>query len=117
MQARARKRVSVARQELDSAREKVVTAGNKVALEEESVHQAESRLSELRQEANGTATSTPPTVPVDFVQELTRLQGFVQELQRERDELRAELVAQVATSEFRPRKSSRSLTSPFARFG
>ena len=109
---RARKRASVALQELDSAREKLATAEGKLALEEESVHQVEARLLELRQEANGMAASPTPTVPADVVQELTRLASFVEELQRERDELQAELAAQVATSEGRPRKSNRSVPTP-----
>ena len=108
---RARKRVVNARQEVDNAREKLAAAEGKLALEEDGVLQADARLSALREEANGMPGSPLPIVPADFVQELTRLQSFVEEFRRERGELRAELVAQAAT-ESRPRKSNRSLSIP-----
>ena len=46
--------------------------------------------------------SPPPSVLVDFVQELTKLQSLVQELQHERDELRAE--RRVARGSRRPQQ-------------
>ena len=52
-------------------------------------------------------------MPADFVQELTKLQSLVQELQRERDELTAELATHAEeVSEGRTRKSNRSLSTP-----
>ena len=109
---RARKRVAAARQEVEKAKEGVVSAEGKLALEEEEVRKAEAPLLVLKQEANHMPASPRPTVPADLVQELTKLQSLVQELQRERDELRAELATHTEVQEGRPRKSNRSLAMP-----
>ena len=109
---RARKRVVAARQEVEKAKEGVVSAEGKLALEEEEVCKVEARLLGLKQEANHMPASPRPTVPADFVQELTKLQSLVQELQRERDELRAELATHAEIKEGRPRKSNKSLATP-----
>ena len=109
---RARKRVLSSRQEVERAKETVATAERKLALEEDGVLQAEGRLSALRQEANGTTEGPPPTLPADFALELTRLRSFVQELQRERDDLRAQVAAQTVVTEDRPRKTNRSISTP-----
>ena len=109
---RARKRVVHARQEVDNAREKL--AGH--CRGQVGPRGRWPRLSALREEAYGMPRNPPPTVPADFVQKLTRLQSFVEEFRRERDEFRAELVAQTAT-ESRPRKSNRSLSTPAPNLG
>ena len=97
---------------MEKAKEGVVSAESKLALEEEEVRKAEARLLVLKQEANHMPASPPPTVPADFIQELTKLQSLVQELQRERDELRAELATHAEVPEGRPRKLNRSLATP-----
>ena len=102
---RARKRVVCARQEVDNAREKL--ASRRQVGPRGRWRSSRGNRSALREEANGMPGSPLPTVPA----ELTRLQSFVGELRRERDELRAELVAQAAT-ESRPRKSNKSLSTP-----
>ena len=71
-----------ARQDVEKAKEAVVNAEGKLALEEEEVRKREALLLALQQEVNHSSTP-PPTVPADFVQELNKLQSFVQELQRE----------------------------------
>ena len=114
---RARKRVAAARQEVEKAKEVVVNAEGKLALEEEEVRKAEARLLVPQQEASHMPANPPPTVPADFVQELTKLHSLVQELQHERDELRAELATHAEVSEGRPRKSNRISRDAIARFG
>ena len=47
----------------------------------------------------GQHRAPPPTLPADCVLELTRLRSFVQELQRERDDLRAQVAAQTVVTE------------------
>ena len=109
---RARKRVVTSRQEVEKAKEALATAERKLAFEEDGVLQAEGPLSALQQKANGTPECPAPSVPADFAFELTRLHSFVQELRRERGDLRAQVAAQSVVSEFRPRKTNRSISTP-----
>ena len=67
--------------------------------------QAEGRLSALRQEA--TIEGPPPTLPADYVLELTRLRS-----QRERDDLRAQVAAHTVVTEDHPRMTNRSISTP-----
>ena len=55
------------------------------------LHDGEDCLFKLRQEASRMAEDIPPTAPVDFAAELAQSRSSVHELQRERDELRAQL--------------------------
>ena len=112
---RAKKRVVGARQEVEKARDALTSAETKLVLEEDAVRQAEERLLLLRQEASGLPGSPPATVPADFVQELARLRELVQDLQRERDDLRSELADQGnhAGEDGRWKKSLRSDLCPF----
>ena len=57
----------------------------KLALQEEEVRKGEARLLDLQQEVN----NPPPIVPADFVQELSEVQSFVQELQRKRGRVKS----------------------------
>ena len=74
------------------------------------LHAGEERLCKLRQEASRMAEEIPPTALVDFEAELAQLRFSVHELQRERDELRAQLHSN-ARSEEREGKQPRNLTS------
>lgn len=110
---RARKRAQKERQEVEKARAILCAAEAKLSQEEDSISQAEDRLHALQEEARGMQESVPPaTVPCDFAQELAQLRSSVQQLMRERDQLRAELAGQSgAREEGRPRKC-RSLAEP-----
>ena len=63
---RTRKRVVAARQEVEKAKDAVVIAEGKLALEKEEVRKAETRLFALQ--PNHTPTNPLPTVPADFAQ-------------------------------------------------
>ena len=107
---RGRKRVEGCRQDVEKAREALVAAEAKL-LSEEDASQAEDRLRVLRQEAaaGGVQESPPATIPANFAQELAQLRDFVSELQRERDELRTELVGRAHPSEEDEQVSVRTL--------
>ena len=110
---RARKRAEKERKEVEKAKAELAKAEAQLVLEEESLREGENRLLVLRQEANGEDQSPLATVPVDFAQELVQLRTMVQDLLREREQLKSELAGQVSTphEEGRPRKA-RSLASP-----
>ena len=101
-----------ARQEVEKAKEGVVSAEGKLALEEEEVRKAEARLLVLKEEANHMPGSLRPTVPGfrSGVDEAPKSRAGAPA--RERDELRAELATHTEVPEGRPGKSNKSLATP-----
>ena len=92
---RARKCVEKERKEVEKAKAKLAKAEAQLVLEEESVRERENHLLVLGQEANGEDQSPLATVPVDFAQELAQLRTMVQDLLREREQLKSEVAGQV----------------------
>ena len=117
---RAKKRVEKERKEVDKAKAESAKAEAQLALEEQSLRAGESRLHVLRQEADGAGQSpppsplsTPPTVPVDFAQKVAQLRTVVQDLLREREQLKSQLAGQASIPhEEGPPRKARSLASP-----
>ena len=100
------------REEVVKAQQAVIIAQEKVRHEKALLQDGVSRLAALQEEA-GRADQpnvVPPTVPAHFATELAMLRECVQELRRERDDLRAE-IATVGGRENRPKKT-RTLANP-----
>ena len=107
---RAKKRVLKAREACARAQATLTEAELQQRKEEDDLADGERRLAALLQEAEATPdvpSFVPPTAPVDFAAELAHLRVSVQQLQRERDELRVQL--QSEGRQERERKHLRSL--------
>ena len=105
--ARAQKRVEGMRTDLVKAQEAVAKAQETLRHEEALLRDGEARLV-ARQEESRRAPQcgpVPPVTPVHFATELATLRECVQELRRERDELKAELCAVGGREESRSKKT------------
>ena len=106
--------VSRATKRVEGMREEVARAQAQLRHEEALLHDEESLLVALKEEASRAAqpnpVEPPPTVPAQFAAELTSLRECVQELRRERDDLRAELAA--AGQEVNKPRKTRTLATP-----
>ena len=110
---RATKRVEKMREDVVEAQQSVIAAQEKVRHEEALLQDGVSRLAALPEEAGRAdqPTFVSPTVPAHFATELAMLRECVQELRRERDDLRAELATVGGREENRPKKT-RTLANP-----
>ena len=106
---RSKKRIITLQEAVVKAQAAVVEAQAKLVAEEEALRDGEQRLVTLDREASCLPQQPPPTVPADFAQELAQLRASVQELRRERDDLRAEMSKR---GDKRSRGRSRSLANP-----
>ena len=106
---RAKRRIGEHQANILRLEEQLAEAKSEEQEARQHLHDGEERLCKLRQEASRMAEDIPPTAPADFI-ELAQLRSSVQELQRERDELRAQLSSN-ARSEERERKQPRNLSS------
>ena len=109
---RTKKRIHGAPEEVTRAQEAADAATAKLRNEEESLQQEEARLGSLQQEATGAQGQAPPPVPSDLVDELTHLRECVNDLRRERDELRSQIDASDRDGRVEPRRKSKSLATP-----
>ena len=109
---RATKRVEKMREEVVKEKQSVIAAQEKVR-HEEALSKMEFLVSQLFKRRPGVdqPTSVSPTVPAHFATELAMLRECVQELHRERDDLRAELATVGGREENRPKKT-RTLANP-----
>ena len=93
---RAKKRIQGAREEVTRAQEAADAAIAKLRNEEESLQQGEARLASLQEEAAGASQrQVPPPVPSDLADDLAHLGECVNDLRRERDELRHRSTLQI----------------------
>ena len=96
---------------LQDALKKANTAQAKLQSEEQGLADAEARLASLLLEGSNGIAASPPTVLVDFAQELAELRACVQQLQRENTDLRSQLQFEGQSCEERERKHPRNLSS------
>ena len=107
---RSKKRVVLLQEGVVKAQATVVEAQTKLVAEEEALREGEQRLVTLEREASCLPQPDPLlSVLADHAQELAQLRSCVQELKRERDDLRTELSRR---GERRSRGRSRSLADP-----
>ena len=111
--ARAQKRVEGMRTDLVKAQEAVAKAQETLRHEEALLRDGEARLVALQEESRRAPQCgpVPPVTPVHFATELATLRECVQQLLRERDELKAELCAVGGREESRSKKT-RTLATP-----
>ena len=112
--ARAQKRVEGMRADLVKAQEAVAKAEETLRHEEALLRDGEARLVALQEESRRAPQRgpVPPVTPVHFATELATLRECVQELRRERDELKAELCAVGGGREESRSKKTRTLATP-----
>ena len=88
---RAKKRVTVCREEVSRAQEAFAQAQTKLQSEEQGLVDGEARLAALIQESATSVEEPRPTAPANSAHEFAELRACVQALQREHHDLRSQL--------------------------